>query len=323
MRKYFKERDVPFIIFLMGPTASGKTSVVIELKKQKLGIKIISVDSALVYKNMNIGTAKPSVDELEIAPHQLIDIRDPADCYSVSDFYHDAILEINKIIRSGYVPVLVGGTMLYFKTLLTGLYQLPGKSQNIRNDLIYEAQKIGWVNMYNKLKCIDPIVSKTIHCNDHKRIIRALEVFLSSGKTLTELKQKFLNQQSQRYKVLQFALMPSKREFLYNRIEQRFYKMLKSGFEDEVRLLFSRPDLHDGYQSSISCVGYRQMWEYLSGNVEYDQMIYKGIYATRRLVKNQLTWLKKWPNVHWLNGDNVLIAVNDMLSVLSKYSCVI
>lgn len=312
----------PFIIFLMGPTASGKTRLAIDLCKRKLiKIKIISVDSGLIYKGMNIGTAKPSSLELENIPYNLIDIRDPSESYSVADFYYDAILEIKNIIQSGYIPLLVGGTMLYFKVLLEGLFSLPKTNQKIRNNLEYEAQKIGWTNMYNKLKCIDPIASNQIHWNDHKRIIRALEIFLISGQTKTSLKMCVNNNIKRlRYQVLQFALMPSNRISLYNRIETRFYHMLKTGFEDEVNILFNRSDLHIGPKPSITCVGYRQMWEYLSKNITYDEMIRKGIYATKRLAKQQLTWLRRWPNLIWLNSDDdISVSEKKMLQILSQY----
>lgn len=308
----------PLIIFLMGPTASGKTNLVIALQKQVFKLKIISVDSALIYKGMNIGTAKPSYSELKYVPHKLIDIRDPAECYSVSEFYYDAISEIQKIIKSDCIPVLVGGTMLYFKVLLHGLFHSPKANQNIRDNLILEARKIGWRNMYSKLRRIDPVICNKIHCHDHKRIIRALEIFLIEGKTRTELK-KTSNQLLHNSKILQFAIMPSSRNILNNRIEQRFYRMLEIGFEDEVNILFNRTDLRMGdLKPSMTCVGYRQMWEYLSGSITYDQMIFKGLCATRKLAKQQLTWLRKWPNLHWVNSDHIAIAVEDVLKILLK-----
>lgn len=310
----------PLVIFLMGPTASGKTRLAIALHKKRLKIKIISVDSALVYKGMNIGTAKPSESELKYIPHKLIDIRDPSECYSVADFYCDAIFEIKDIIQSGYIPLLVGGTMLYFKVLLEGLFNSPKTDQKIRNDLEDEAKKTGWINMYKKLKDIDPIASNKIHWNDHKRIIRALEIFLVSGKTQTELNQYIHhNIQQLKYQVLQFAIMPSDRISLYSRIENRFYRMLEIGFENEVNTLFNRFDLHQGLKSFVFCVGYRQMWEYLSKKITYDEMICKGICATKRLAKKQLTWLRSWPNLFWLNSnENVSVLVNTILTILSK-----
>lgn len=317
-----QNKNYPLIIFLMGPTASGKTNLAIALKKKKINIQIISVDSALIYKGMNIGTAKPSISELKYAPHKLIDIRDPHENYSVAHFYYDAIFEIQKIIDSGDVPLLVGGTMLYFKVLLQGLFNVPEPDQKIRNNLEYQAEKIGWTNMYNKLKNIDPIASNKIHKNDHKRIIRALEIFYISGMPYSKSNQYKYNNRSLllQYQVLQFAIMPTTRRILYNRIEQRFYQMLKVGFEKEVNILFNRAELHIGLKSSISCVGYRQMWEYLSGTIEYNDMVRKSIIATRRLAKRQLTWLRNWPNLYWLNGDDISASVNTILTILTKFN---
>lgn len=306
----------PLVIFLMGPTASGKTSIAIALKKKKYTLDIISVDSALVYRDMNIGTAKPIFEELEIAPHKLIDIRDPSECYSVADFYYDANREIEKIISIGHVPLLVGGTMLYFKILLQGLFSLPKASIKIRQDICCEAQKIGWNNIYNKLKCVDPISANIIHLNDHKRIIRALEVFLISGKTWTEWKS--VSNHLLTYRICQFAIMPTNREILNKRIEERFYKMLEIGFENEVSMLFARPELHRLMKLSTFCVGYRQMWDYLSGHIDYNHMVATAIYATRQLAKRQLTWLRKWSNVHWVYGDDVSAIADDILKILNK-----
>lgn len=314
--------NYPLIVFLMGPTASGKTRLVMDLYEKKINIKVISVDSALVYKGMNIGTAKPSSSELKYVPHKLIDIRDPFEYYSVADFYHDAIFEIKNIVQSGYIPLLVGGTMLYFKVLLKGLFDLPKVDCKIRDSLKYEAQKIGWMSMYNKLKCIDPVTSNRIHWNDHKRILRALEVFLISGKTRTELEQQYISNNDMKrlqYQVLQFAIMPSTRMILYRRIEERFYRMLETGFENEVNILFNRFNFNQGTKSFMSCVGYRQMWEYLSRRITYEEMIHKGISATKRLAKQQLTWLRHWPdNLFCLNSDHISSSVDVMLKVLSK-----
>ncbi|URJ24520.1 tRNA (adenosine(37)-N6)-dimethylallyltransferase MiaA [Candidatus Blochmanniella camponoti] len=303
----------------MGPTASGKTSLAIALKKRKEKVDIISVDSASIYRDMDIGTAKPVAEELKLAPHKLIDIRDPVECYSAADFYHDANNEMENIIQSEHTPLLVGGTMLYFKTLLEGLFFLPAPNQKIRDDLKYEAKRTGWINIHGLLKHIDPISANKIHLNDHKRIIRALEIFFISGKTWTELK--LINSQKLKYRFHQFAIVPSSRDLLHKRIEKRFHRMLDIGFEDEVIRLFNRADLHTKeVKSSISCVGYRQMWEYLSGDINYNQMIIKGICATRQLAKRQLTWLRRWPNLCWLNSDNLSDATDSILKILIKKS---
>lgn len=300
----------------MGPTASGKTSIVVDLKQQKNKFDIISVDSALVYRGMDVGTAKPVPEELKIAPHKLIDIRDPMECYSVADFYYDANKEVKKIIQAKRIPLLVGGTMLYFKVLLQGLFFLPEANNEIRQDIKYEAQQIGWINMYNKLKCIDPVAASVIHLNDHKRIIRALEIFLISGKTWTELKFISNHIRKLEYRIYQFAIVPSW-ESLKKKIEQRFYKMLDIGFEDEVRTLFSRPELHcSATLPSITCVGYRQMWEYLSGKISYDHMIINTIYATQQIAKRQLTWLRKWSNLYCFNGDDLSVAIDYISKIL-------
>lgn len=300
----------------MGPTASGKTGIAVALKKRKHKVDIISVDSALVYRGMDIGTAKPVAEELKIAPHKLIDIRDPHESYSLADFYCDAKKEFEKIMQDGRIPVFVGGTMLYFKTLLQGLFFLPKADNSIRQDIRNEAEKFGWVSIYNKLRRIDPISANIIHVNDHKRITRALEIFLISGKTWTELK--LISDYTLKDRIYQFAIMPSCREILNKRIEQRFHKMLEIGFEHEVSLLFSRPELHKSVQSSILCVGYRQMWEYLSGSISYNYMITTAIRATHRLAKRQLTWLRKWPDLHWLNSDNLPDAIDSIAEILIK-----
>lgn len=307
----------PLAIFIMGPTAVGKTSVAIALKKQQCKIDIISVDSGLVYRGMDIGTAKPIPEELRIAPHKLINIRDPAECYSLADFYHDANRELNAIVQAGRVPVFVGGTMLYFKTFLQGLFLLPKADKNIRRDIQHEAHRIGWINIYNQLKLIDPVSANIIHMNDHKRIIRALEIFFISGKTWTELKLNSDHILANR--ILQFAIMPVNREMLNKRIEQRFYKMLEIGFENEVSMLFVRRDLHQSMKPSILCVGYRQMWEYLSGNISYNVMITTAISATRQLAKRQMTWLRKWPSLYWLDSDNLSVVVENLLKILTRH----
>ncbi|URJ25165.1 tRNA (adenosine(37)-N6)-dimethylallyltransferase MiaA [Candidatus Blochmannia ocreatus (nom. nud.)] len=309
------------ILMLMGPTASGKTKLAINLKKYNLiNIDIISVDSALVYRGMNIGTAKPAPEELKLAPHSLIDIRDPSEDYSVADFYYDVNYEIEKIIKSGRIPFLVGGTMLYFKVFLEGLFFLPSTNKKIRNDLEYEAQKSGWIYVFNLLNRIDPIAASKIHFNDHKRIIRALEIFFVSGKTWTEWKS--TPGKKLEHKIYQFAIIPTNKNILNERIEKRFYKMLEIGLEKEVYTLFNRINLYktkgNTLPSSMSCIGYRQMWEYLSGKIDYNQMIYKSIYASRRLAKHQLTWLRNWSNLHILNNNCLSAATDSICKVVQK-----
>ncbi|WP_404341425.1 tRNA (adenosine(37)-N6)-dimethylallyltransferase MiaA [Pseudoalteromonas mariniglutinosa] len=288
------------VIFLMGPTAAGKTELAIALCEH-LKTEIISVDSALVYKDMDIGTAKPDADELQRAPHHLIDIIDPAETYSVADFRRDAIEKIDQFHQQGKVPVLVGGTMMYFKALLDGLSPLPEASVEIRFELEQQAQQYGWPHMYKELQAIDPDAAAKMSENDSQRINRALEVFRITGNTMTELQKQ--KQPRLPYTFHQFAIAPQKRSELHQRIEKRFKIMLEQGFENEVSSLYQRKDLHPDLPS-VRCVGYRQMWDYLAGEIDYDEMVFRGIAATRQLAKRQLTWLRGWPEVTWLTtGD--------------------
>lgn len=290
--------ELPSAIFLMGPTASGKTDLAIELC-QALPCDIISVDSALIYRGMDIGTAKPSADELRLAPHRLIDILDPALSYSAADFCRDALREMAEIAGRGRIPLLVGGTMLYFKALLEGLSPLPSADPAIRAEIEEEAQRLGWQALHDELVRIDPVAGARIHPNDPQRLSRALEVYRISGKTLTELTR--VQGEGLPYRVHQFAIAPADRSLLHERIERRFDLMLAQGFEEEVRALRARGDLTPDLPS-IRCVGYRQMWDYLAGELEYDEMRYRGIVATRQLAKRQMTWLRGWPDVTWLGS---------------------
>lgn len=288
------------VIFLMGPTAAGKTALAIALC-QHLKTEIISVDSALVYKNMNIGTAKPNSDELALAPHHLIDLIDPSESYSVADFRRDAIEKIDQFHQQGKVPVLVGGTMMYFKALIDGLSPLPEACPIIRAELESQANEHGWPTLYKELEAIDPQAAQKMSENDSQRINRALEVYRLTGKTMTELQK--CKQPSLPYTFHQFAIAPDDRADLHLRIEQRFKIMLDQGFENEVSSLYQRKDLHPNLPS-IRCVGYRQMWDYIAGEIDYDEMVFRGIAATRQLAKRQLTWLRSWPEVTWLTtGD--------------------
>ncbi|TCP18352.1 tRNA dimethylallyltransferase [Nicoletella semolina] len=283
----------------MGPTASGKTDLAIALR-QCLPVEIISVDSALIYKGMDIGTAKPSTAELALAPHRLMDIRDPIDSYSAMNFREDALSEMAQITASGRIPLLVGGTMLYFKALLEGLSPLPSADPLIRTQIEQQAKQHGWAVLHQTLSQIDPISANRINPNDSQRINRALEVFYLTGKTMTELTAQ--QGESIEYDILQFAITPPERSVLHQRIEQRFHKMIDKGFEDEVKRLFLRKDLHINLPS-IRCVGYRQMWEYLQGDISLDEAVFKGICATRQLAKRQITWLRGWSSeLEWLDS---------------------
>ncbi len=286
----------PTVIFLMGPTASGKTALAIELAK-RLPCDIISVDSALVYRGMDIGTAKPTAAEQAQALHRLLDLIDPAEAYSAADFRRDALREIESIVAQGRIPLLVGGTMLYYKALLEGLSPLPAADPLVRQAIETEAEQIGWDALHAQLQQIDPVSAARIHPNDPQRLSRALEVYRISGKTLTELTQTKGEQLP--YRTLQFAIAPTDRELLRQRIAERYKLMLSQGFEQEVRALYQRGDLNADLPS-IRCVGYRQMWEYLEGKMSYDEMVYRGIVATCQLAKRQMTWLRGWENVTWL-----------------------
>ena len=289
------------IISLMGPTASGKTAFAMELY-DKYPIDIISVDSALIYRGMDIGSAKPTKQEQQEYPHKLIDICDPAESYSAANFRHDAIEEIEKSLSNGRTPLLVGGTMLYFKALIEGLSPLPAADSEIRQQIEEKANKLGWQAIHEELKKVDPVSAQRIHPNDPQRLNRALEVYLISGKSLSELTQE--SGEALPYDIMQLAIMPEDRAELHQRIEQRFLQMLDQGFEDEVKTLMLRSDLHTNLPS-IRCVGYRQMWEYLNGDISYDEMVFKGICATRQLAKRQITWLRGWKQpITWLNQDN-------------------
>lgn len=304
----------PLAIFLMGPTASGKTDLAIQLRQQ-LPVEVISVDSALIYRGMDIGTAKPSKAELALAPHRLIDICDPAESYSAANFRTDALREMQEISAQGKIPLLVGGTMLYYKALLEGLSPLPSADEKVRSEIEAKAALIGWGGLHQELSKIDPISAQRINPNDSQRINRALEVFYLTGKTLTELTAQ--KGEALPYDILQFAIAPEQREVLHRRIEQRFHKMIELGFQQEVEKLYRRPDLNENLPS-IRCVGYRQMWEYLRGDYDHDEMVFRGICATRQLAKRQITWLRGWTSpIQWLDSLQPTQALEKVLTSVS------
>ena len=302
------------VICIMGPTASGKTGLGIELVERFNG-EIISVDSAMVYKGMDIGTAKPSADEQARAPHRLIDIIDPAESYSAANFREDAIREANEIFAKGKVPVFVGGTMLYFRALLSGLSDLPQADDEIRKKLEHDAAQLGWDIMHERLNQIDPASAARIHPNDPQRIQRALEVYEITGKPLTQLFEEQKRKQAP-FDSIKIALQPDERAKLHKKIELRFGQMLDHGFIEEVERLRSRGDL-DLSKPSMRAVGYRQVWEYLDQVRTYEQMVDKGIAATRQLAKRQLTWLRAEDNISWFDSDDSQL-VGNVLSFLSK-----
>ena len=305
--------SAPPAIFIMGPTASGKTALAMSLMKH-LPVELISVDSALIYRGMDIGTAKPTAEELADAPHRLIDILDPTQAYSAADFRADALREMAEITARNKIPLLVGGTMLYFKALLEGLSPLPQADAAVRERIEKQAEEQGWNALHDQLSEIDPVAAMRIHPNDPQRLSRALEVFYISGKTLTELTK--ISGETLPYRVHQFAIAPTRREVIHQRIEERFSQMLSNGFEDEVRTLLARGDLHTDLPS-IRCVGYRQMWSYLSGEFDYDEMVYRGVCATRQLAKRQMTWLRGWDNVEWLDSEKPDDALSRVIQVVS------
>ncbi len=309
----------------MGPTAAGKTDLAIELSKV-LPCELISVDSALVYRGMDIGTAKPSNAQLAEFPHRLIDILDPAQSYSAADFRADALTAMAEITARGNIPLLVGGTMLYFKALLDGLADMPAADAEVRAQLEADALAFGWQSLHDQLAVVDPVSAARIHPNDPQRLIRALEVYRVSGMSMTAHREQQTAQSTEAaasgrqqlpYTVANLAIAPADRKVLHHRIALRFEQMLDQGFLDEVLALRSRGDLHSGLPS-IRAVGYRQVWDHLDGKLTRDEMQERGIIATRQLAKRQFTWLRSWENLHWLDSlasDNLPRALKYLGSV--------
>jgi tRNA dimethylallyltransferase len=291
---------MPLAVFLMGPTASGKTDLAVELV-QRLPCDIISVDSALVYRGMDIGTAKPGAELLARAPHRLINICDPSEAYSAARFREDAVREMAAITAAGRIPLLVGGTMLYFRALQYGLSELPEADPALRKRLEDEAAEQGWEAMHRRLAQVDPQAAKRIHPNDPQRIQRALEVFELTGRPMSAL-QRQDGRQRLPYRLVKLARAPKERSVLHERIAQRFHRMLELGFADEVRGLLARGDLTLDLPS-LRSVGYRQMALYLRGDCSWEDMVERGISATRQLAKRQLTWLRADPEVEWLDEE--------------------
>jgi len=294
---------LPPALFIMGPTAAGKTDLAIEIAK-RYPVEIISVDSALVYRGMNIGTAKPDADILKCYPHHLVDIIEPTDAYSVGEFRQDALKLMAEITAKGKIPLLVGGTMLYFKALQQGLSDLPVADPLIRERLNAEAEQYGLAHLHERLAKIDPVSAKRIHINDPQRLQRALEVYEVTGKSLTELTQQ-REQQPLPYRVIKLILSPFDRSVLHQRIEHRYKNMIEQGFIDEVKKMFERVDCHPDLPS-IRAVGYRQAWSYLSNEYDNDTFIDKSIIATRQMAKRQLTWLRAQDDGVWFDSGEGL-----------------
>lgn len=284
----------------MGPTASGKTALACELVT-RYPFEIISVDSAMIYRDMNIGTAKPTLQERQTAPHHLIDIKDPIESYSAAQFCTDTLSLCEEIIKKGKIPLLVGGTMMYFNALQKGLSTLPEAEPIVRQQLEDEAALCGWPVLHQKLVHIDPESAARIHAHDAQRIQRALEVYYLTGKTLSS----FLNQEHEKpdYHFVNFILFPEQRAWLHERIAQRFDQMLVEGFIEEVKQLQQKWNLTMNLPA-MRCVGYRQALEYLQDDTDYSLMREKGIAATRQLAKRQLTWLRHWGEAFYYDPQN-------------------
>ena len=318
-------KRLPPAIFLMGPTASGKTDLALALA-DALPCELISVDSALIYRGMDIGTAKPDKATLARYPHRLVDIRDPAESYSAAEFRSDALAAMADITARGRIPLLVGGTMLYYKALLEGLADMPGADPAVRAELEAWAEDAGWETLHRELERVDPQSATRIHPNDPQRLIRALEVYRVSGLSMTQHRMRQTAQNSTPeapgtgqlpYTVAQFAIAPEQRKVLHDRIALRFRLMLEQGFIEEVETLRLRGDLHAGLPS-IRAVGYRQVWEYLDGDLRREEMVERGVAATRQLAKRQFTWLRSWSGLHWLDslaGDNPVRALKYLKAV--------
>ncbi|MDX1505351.1 MAG: tRNA (adenosine(37)-N6)-dimethylallyltransferase MiaA [Spongiibacter sp.] len=281
----------------MGPTASGKTDLAMALC-DVLPCELISVDSALVYRGLDIGSAKPEPELLARYPHALIDICDPSEAYSAAQFREDALREMQRITAAGRIPLLVGGTMLYYKALVEGLAEMPEADEAVRASIAELADREGWPAVHAELASVDPEIAAAIHPNHSQRLSRALEVYRISGVTMTEWRRR---QQAQHlpWRVFQFAIAPLERRTLHERIKTRLELMMAAGFLDEVRALVARGDLHDGLPA-VRAVGYRQLWQHLHGELSYDEALERALIASRQLAKRQMTWLRAWPDLCWL-----------------------
>lgn len=306
--------ELPPAIFIMGPTASGKTSLAMELVK-RLPVEIIGVDSGQIYRGMDIGSAKPDAEILRVAPHRLIDIREPDESYSAAEFCEDALRAMHEITAAGRIPMLVGGTMLYFRSLEHGLSAMPSADAGVRARLEAQANEQGWVAMHSRLLEIDPVAGARIHPNDPQRIQRALEVYELTGRNMTDL---IASQEKEplQYRLCKLSIAPKEREVLRERIALRFNQMIEQGFIEEVEALYARGDLNLDMPSMRS-VGYRQIWHYLEGKNSREEAIARGIIASHQLAKRQMTWLRSDTNVHWFDStednllDSVLKCLND------------
>lgn len=306
--------QLPPALFLMGPTASGKTDLAVALAQQG-SYEIISVDSALIYRNMDVGTAKPDVELLAKAPHHLINMLDPKESYSAADFRRDALELMADITARGRIPLLVGGTMMYFKMLQQGMASLPTADAAIRQRLLDEAEQFGWVHLHQCLAEVDAVAAQRIKPTDTQRLQRALEVFELTGKPLSYWHQQQAAEAIP-YDITAVAIAPTDRAILHERIALRFHLMIENGLVDEVRRLYQRGDLNTA-MPSIRAVGYRQVWQHLEGELSYDEMIERGIIATRQLAKRQMTWLKSWDDLHWIDSQSSN-PLKDLLAIITN-----
>lgn len=293
--------DQPPVVFILGPTASGKTGLAVELVEE-INAEIVSVDSAMVYRGMDIGTAKPDAGTLARAPHALIDIRDPADAYSAADFVRDASAEIARIHAAGRLPLLVGGTSLYFRALEHGLSDMPGRDDALRKRLSAEASVSGWADLHARLAGIDPPTAARIHPNDAQRIQRMLEIHALTGEAPSALHAR-PGRAAAPWSITKLAVSPATRCRLHENIAERFRIMMTKGFLAEVEKLHARPDL-DLAQPAMRAVGYRQLWQSLDGMFSLDEAVDRAVIASRQLAKRQLTWLRGLDDAEWLASED-------------------
>lgn len=291
------------VVFLMGPTASGKTELAVELA-ETLPVELVSVDSALVYRGLNIGTAKPDPATRARVPHRLIDIAEPEEAYSAGDFRRDALAAIGAIHARGGIPLLVGGTMLYFRALAQGIGPMPPADRDIREALVAETRSRGLAALHAELAGVDPAAAERIHPHDPQRIQRALEVWRLTGRPISAWQAA---RQPLAMPVLRLAVAPADRERLHRRIDRRFRAMIAAGLIEEVEALRRRPGIHADLPS-MRAVGYRQVWQYLDGEIGYEEMGERAIIATRQLAKRQLTWLRREPALEWLASETATAA---------------
>ena len=306
-------RSLP-VICLMGPTAVGKTALAVDIAKT-FGAEIISVDSTLVYRQMDIGTAKPTKLEQGGIPHYLLDILDPIQSFSAAQFRNQALARIKTIQQQGKVPLLTGGTMLYFHALFNGLVDLPAADPVIRQRLVDQSARFGVAFMHRQLQRIDPVAALRIHPNDPQRVQRALEVYEMTGQPLSQ-HLTAENQEGLPFSAIKLVLAPESRQGLHEKIALRFHAMLEKGFIEEVEALFQRGDLSLQHPA-IRAVGYRQVWQYLAGQLDYEAMVFKSIVATRQLAKRQFTWLRKMEDTLWFNADDAI--KHDLYQVLKQH----